>query len=69
MLFFHLGFGTILVPNTFFVIITLWTKLYYHLKNHICNLLYFILFYLFIFVFLPFLGLLLQHMEVPRLGV
>ena len=29
---------------------------------------YFILFY-FIFVFLPFLGPLPQHMEVPRLGV
>ena len=26
-------------------------------------------FFFFFFVFLPFLGLLLQHMEVPRLGV
>ena len=25
--------------------------------------------YLFIFVFLPFLGRILRHMEVPRLGV
>ena len=29
----------------------------------------FILFYFFFFVFLPFLGLLLRHMEVPGLGV
>ena len=29
----------------------------------------FLLIYLFIFVFLPFLEPLLQHMEVPRLGV
>ena len=27
------------------------------------------LFFFFFFVFLPFLGLLLWHMEVPRLGV
>ena len=26
-------------------------------------------FWFLVFVFLPFLGLLLQHMEVPRLGV
>ena len=26
-------------------------------------------FFVFVFVFLPFLGLFLQHMEVPRLGV
>ena len=30
---------------------------------------YFLFIYLFNFVFLPFLGLLLWHMEVPRLGV
>ena len=35
-----------------------------------CMEIIFLLFiYLFIFVFLPFLGPLLRHMEVPRLGV
>ena len=28
-----------------------------------------LLFFFFFFVFLPFLGLLPQHMEVPRLGI
>ena len=38
----------------------------FHFISSVCILFYFILCY---FVFLPFLGLLPWHMEVPRLGV
>ena len=36
---------------------------------HFINIMAFIYFILFYFVFLPFLGPLPQHMEIPRLGV
>ena len=42
---------------------------YHHYYGFVISIVFFFVLFCFVFVFLPFLGLLPQHMEVPRLEV